>query len=192
MGPSQRQYSNDRVVRRKPAGQPRFFSLAEREGLTRRRLQRLALAGGFAVQTRSASLSNWGSLPDLPLVKENGAQSGPRFFSLAEREGFEPSISVLRPYSLSRGAPSTTRPPLQNYYRATGRDGLAAGYSGSPFGRLRRPKSLCDFVEPYIFPPRLYSLSRGAPSTTRPPIQNSYRAMCDFVEPDIPTAPILP
>ena len=31
---------------------------------------------------------------------------------LAEREGFEPSISFLSLYSLSRGAPSTTRPSL--------------------------------------------------------------------------------
>ena len=32
--------------------------------------------------------------------------------TLAEREGFEPSMGFC-PYSLSRGAPSTTRPPLQ-------------------------------------------------------------------------------
>ena len=32
---------------------------------------------------------------------------------LAEREGFEPSISFLSLYSLSRGAPSTTRPSLR-------------------------------------------------------------------------------
>lgn len=31
---------------------------------------------------------------------------------LAEREGFEPSMGVLLPYALSRGAPSTTRPSL--------------------------------------------------------------------------------
>ena len=32
---------------------------------------------------------------------------------MAEREGFEPSIELLIPYSLSRGAPSTTRPSLR-------------------------------------------------------------------------------
>ena len=32
---------------------------------------------------------------------------------MAEREGFEPSIRFLL-YALSRGAPSATRPPLQN------------------------------------------------------------------------------
>ena len=32
---------------------------------------------------------------------------------MAEREGFEPSMSFT-PYALSRGAPSATRPSLQN------------------------------------------------------------------------------
>src|SRR5699024_10348492 len=32
---------------------------------------------------------------------------------LAEREGFEPSKGLQTPYSLSRGAPSATRPPLR-------------------------------------------------------------------------------
>ena len=32
---------------------------------------------------------------------------------LAEKEGFEPSMGLLTPYSLSRGAPSATRPLLQ-------------------------------------------------------------------------------
>ena len=32
---------------------------------------------------------------------------------MAEREGFEPSMGFLNPYSLSRGAPSATRPPLR-------------------------------------------------------------------------------
>ncbi len=36
-----------------------------------------------------------------------------RFRVLAEREGFEPSRRLFTPYSLSRRAPSTTRPPLQ-------------------------------------------------------------------------------
>ena len=34
-------------------------------------------------------------------------------FKMAEREGFEPSMELLTPYSLSRGAPSATRPSLQ-------------------------------------------------------------------------------
>ena len=32
---------------------------------------------------------------------------------LAEKEGFEPSIQVLPGCALSRGVPSTTRPPLR-------------------------------------------------------------------------------
>jgi hypothetical protein len=35
------------------------------------------------------------------------------FSYLAEREGFEPSIELLTLYTLSRGAPSTTRPSLR-------------------------------------------------------------------------------
>ena len=31
---------------------------------------------------------------------------------MAEREGFEPSMELLTPYSLSRGAPSASRPSL--------------------------------------------------------------------------------
>src|SRR5690606_11024455 len=32
---------------------------------------------------------------------------------VAEREGFEPSKGLLSPYSLSRGAPSSAKPPLR-------------------------------------------------------------------------------
>jgi hypothetical protein len=32
---------------------------------------------------------------------------------MAEREGFEPSMEFKAPYSLSRGAPSASRPPLR-------------------------------------------------------------------------------
>ena len=37
------------------------------------------------------------------------------FLCLAEKEGFEPSMGLLTPYSLSRGAPSATRPLLRNF-----------------------------------------------------------------------------
>ena len=33
---------------------------------------------------------------------------------MAEREGFEPSMELQAPYSLSRGAPSAARPSLLN------------------------------------------------------------------------------
>ena len=36
-----------------------------------------------------------------------------RVAQLAEREGFEPSMGLITPYSLSRGAPSATRPSLR-------------------------------------------------------------------------------
>ncbi len=35
-------------------------------------------------------------------------------YVVAEREGFEPSMELLTPYSLSRGAPSASRPSLQH------------------------------------------------------------------------------
>ena len=49
------------------------------------------------------------SLPTPPNKK--APDWGP--FYLAEREGFEPSMELLTPYSLSRGAPSASRPSLQ-------------------------------------------------------------------------------
>ena len=39
------------------------------------------------------------------------------FNSLAEREGFEPSMQVLPACSLSRGVPSTSRPSLRSTER---------------------------------------------------------------------------
>jgi hypothetical protein len=39
--------------------------------------------------------------------------------SRAEREGFEPSKGALLPYSLSRRAPSTTRPPPQRPHQSS-------------------------------------------------------------------------
>jgi hypothetical protein len=46
---------------------------------------------------------------------------------LAEREGFEPSKGFLNPYSLSRGAPSATRPPLIISFFTTGIYGVKTG-----------------------------------------------------------------
>src|SRR6056297_290383 len=69
---------------------------------------------------------------------------------LAEREGFEPSMGLLTPYSLSRGAPSATRPSLRFVLppivagkfclvyraalRALPREGLTARRRRLPFG----------------------------------------------------------
>ena len=49
---------------------------------------------------------------------------------LAEREGFEPSKGLL-PYTLSRGAPSTTRPSLRVPHEEGGRDHTGEGEAGS-------------------------------------------------------------
>ena len=54
--------------------------------------------------------------------------AGPGERKMAEREGFEPSMELLTPYSLSRGAPSAARPSLRvrrNHFTATG-----TGYHG--------------------------------------------------------------
>jgi hypothetical protein len=96
------------------------------------------------------------------------------YIKLAEREGFEPSMGI-NPYSLSRGAPSATRPPLQGthfncfYYAPSSDNGR--DYYGLPALRPSGQRRFAplfkiapgDFVEPSmgINP---YSLSRGAPS----------------------------
>jgi hypothetical protein len=49
--------------------------------------------------------------PRSPIIKKPATRAG--FLMMAEREGFEPSIGLLTLYSLSRGAPSATRPPLR-------------------------------------------------------------------------------
>jgi hypothetical protein len=44
---------------------------------------------------------------------ESGTEIESNAGAVAEREGFEPSMEFLAPYSLSRGVPSASRPPLQ-------------------------------------------------------------------------------
>ena len=48
---------------------------------------------------------------------EDEPPAGPGATDVAEREGFEPSRGLETPYSLSRRAPSTTRPPLRRRER---------------------------------------------------------------------------
>ncbi len=60
---------------------------------------------------------------DLAVLCSTQAKGGPyeppsttevsTFIKLAEREGFEPSMELITPYSLSRRVPSATRPPLR-------------------------------------------------------------------------------
>ena len=79
--------------------------------------------GGAAERGRGAAArARVGSLEDRVgptplLVGDLGIKKPPVYMGvlikLAEREGFEPSMGYQAPYSLSRGAPSATRPPLR-------------------------------------------------------------------------------
>ncbi len=110
---------------------------------------------------------------------------------LAEREGFEPSMGLLTPYSLSRGAPSATRPSLRKLIvscprparrallrNARERDGLRT-FGACPPLPLRvvpaasRPphRARAARFEPSMGLLTPYSLSRGAPSATRPSLR---------------------
>lgn len=75
----------------------------------RRAVLKLVFPGGFQYHRNTGLRTAETPLP----FKVLGGLTNKRF-QLAEREGFEPSISFLSLYSLSRGAPSTTRPSLHN------------------------------------------------------------------------------
>jgi cyclophilin family peptidyl-prolyl cis-trans isomerase len=67
--------------------------------------------------------------------------------AMAEREGFEPSIRAFDVYSLSRRAPSTTRPPLRMHWKAKP---LPAGIVAQPPAEYDRPaKGLAFAALPY-------------------------------------------
>ena len=51
---------------------------------------------------------------------------------MAEREGFEPSMEFQAPYSLSRGAPSASRPSLQKIGGRLGRANYSPARHGVP------------------------------------------------------------
>ena len=57
----------------------------------------------------------------------SAATASNQIVKMAERKGFEPSIRLLTVYSLSRRAPSTTRPPLRG---ALNRGGLRLSSAG--------------------------------------------------------------
>src|SRR5260221_4502486 len=82
-----------------------FYCLAEKEG--------------FAYAPQAAVCHAWQTLRIPPQAKQLACflhqQKTPlrAFYCLAEKEGFEPSIHFLGVCSLSRGVPSTTRPPLR-------------------------------------------------------------------------------
>ncbi len=105
---------------------------------------------------------------------------------MAVREGFEPSIRLQTVYSLSRGAPSASRPPHHKHvsllYGASWRirtsDRLVRSQVLYP-AELRTRGCLIiislarmavrEGFEPSIRLQTVYSLSRGAPSASRPP-----------------------
>ena len=82
------------------------------EPLGRTRAEDREAASAWSSQPRchgaESGLSNGADCqPDKVLAATDDDQN-----EMAERKGFEPSIP-FRVYSLSRGAPSTTRPPLR-------------------------------------------------------------------------------
>jgi hypothetical protein len=85
--------------------------MAEREGLPRTSMYS-ALPASFAVQICSRHIfrTRRASRPPYSILSQPAHGTG--FKKMAEREGFEPSMELLTPYSLSRGAPSASRPPL--------------------------------------------------------------------------------
>ena len=72
--------------------------------------------GAASCATRSACRWSNRRLLSTPITTNTKTGHKAPFLYLAEREGFEPSMEVLPPYALSRGAPSTTRPSLLNSY----------------------------------------------------------------------------
>ncbi len=118
---------------------------------------------------------------------------------MAVREGFEPSMQLQTTYSLSRGAPSATRPPHQIHYslsllhheenkengaswRIRTSDRLVRSQVLYPAELRTRIILLCllansneqemavrEGFEPSMQLQTTYSLSRGAPSASRPP-----------------------
>ena len=69
--------------------------------------------GGDALSQPAGSACLPVLLPSFSARYEKRPTRG-RLSYLAEREGFEPSIELLTLYTLSRGAPSTTRPSLHS------------------------------------------------------------------------------
>ena len=60
-------------------------------------------------------------------------------WKLAERVGFEPTMELSTPYSLSRGAPSAARPPLLNNHHSTADAHRAQTRILAPRGCRSRP-----------------------------------------------------
>ena len=89
---------------------------------------------------------------------------------MAEREGFEPSMELLTPYSLSRGAPSAARPSLQKIF-------VAASYRQTIRGggyQLGRPRPRVPLSKRHVKWPFTDFVDRASP--TRPSLQKIFVA----------------
>ena len=126
----------------------------------------------------NAAPQHKGSHPLTTSNKQNAPRRG-RSVYLAEREGFEPSMGFLAPYSLSRGAPSAARPPLQklvfngssNYASIRHiRRSYGARYSGHPALRPAGRRRCA----------RRSNLLPANWSAARPPLQNSTYKICNI------------
>jgi hypothetical protein len=73
-------------------------------------LEDLKPAGAAAEDALQHLAASWG--PSEPQPTSLFLGQGSKELKLAEREGFEPSMELAAPYSLSRRVPSATRPPL--------------------------------------------------------------------------------
>jgi hypothetical protein len=128
-----------RQIRIKEKGPWGPFSSHPARGIDSRALGRTLTPAGRTACVRRVLIE----LLSPPDPDKRKGPMGALFFypDLAEREGFEPSIELLTLYSLSRGAPSATRPSLrsaQNTGAAVGRKvtrGLGPTLQRPPRGR---------------------------------------------------------
>ena len=97
---------------------------------------------------------------------------------LAEKKGFEPSIP-FPVYSLSRGAPSTTRPPLRSRFHYAAWVGIARHFwIFATISRISRALGQCAVR---CTRSRLLRVDRSGPSGHLPPFQaltNHARTCC--------------
>jgi hypothetical protein len=105
---------------------------------------------------------------------------------MAERVGFEPTVP-LQVHTLSKRAPSTTRPSLRVQAQAPGNAGEVLPHRAITPLRVELGLAEREGFEPSIGI-NLYTLSRGAPSATRPPLRGRQR-IPTHAAPSPPPAP---
>ena len=97
-------------------------------------------------ETERTTLFYKGSTPRTDVKKPAGL--GRVFSALAETEGFEPSMRLYTPYSLSRGAPSATRSRFQSRYYASFWRGSRQGRPSPNHAVL--PKTMGGLQEDFV------------------------------------------